>query len=137
YQARRTIDPFGAISRVAYDDYDLLPRAATDALGNTTAADNDYRVLQPFRVTDPNGNRSEVAFDCRGMVVGTAVSGKAGEGDSLAGFDSDLDDAVVLAHLADPLNTAADPQNEPGAILGAASSRLLYDLFAYYRTRDN
>ena len=55
-------------SHLATEAKILLPRAATDALGNTTAADNDYRVLQPFRVTDPNGNRSEVAFDCRGMV---------------------------------------------------------------------
>ena len=27
-------------------------------------------------MTDPNGNRSEVAFDALGMVAGTAVMGK-------------------------------------------------------------
>ena len=36
----------------------------------------DYRVLQPYWVTDPNGNRTRVAFDALGMVVGTAVMGK-------------------------------------------------------------
>ena len=41
--------------------------------------DHDYRVLQPFRVTDPNGNRAEVAFDTLGLVAGTAVMGKATE----------------------------------------------------------
>jgi RHS repeat-associated protein len=129
---RRSVDPFGAVSRVAYDDYDLLPVRATDPVGNTTAADNDYRVLRPFRVTDPNGNRTEVASDALGLVVGHAVMGKAAEnlGDSLAGFEPDLDEAVFLAHLADPLN-------DPGAVLGGASVRMLYDLFAYQRTRDN
>ena len=40
------------------------------------APSNDYRVLQPRLITDPNGNRTEVAFDALGMVVGTAVMGK-------------------------------------------------------------
>ena len=50
---------------------------------------NDYRVLQPRLMTDPNGNRSEVAFDALGMVVATAVMGKPGEnlGDLLEDFD--------------------------------------------------
>ena len=46
---------------------------------NVSTAVNDYRVLQPRLMTDPNGNRSEVAFDTLGMVVGTAVMGKDGE----------------------------------------------------------
>ncbi len=45
---------------------------------SVTTATYDYRVLQPRLVTDPNGNRSEVAFDALGMVVGTAVMGKDG-----------------------------------------------------------
>ena len=48
-----------------------------DALGNRVTVDaNDYRVLQPRLVSDPNRNRTEVAFDALGMVVGTAVMGK-------------------------------------------------------------
>jgi hypothetical protein len=48
--------------------------------------------LQPFRVTDPNGNRAEVAFDTLGLVAGTAVMGKTTEtkGDSLKEFVTDL-----------------------------------------------
>ena len=57
FQPCRAVDPFGAISRVAYDDYALLPRSAADAVGNVTVAVNDYRVLAPAMVTDPNGNR--------------------------------------------------------------------------------
>ena len=36
---------------------------------------HDYRVLQAKAMTDPNGNRSEAAFDALGMVVATAVRG--------------------------------------------------------------
>jgi RHS repeat-associated protein len=122
---------FETESVVAYDAYDLALRETRDALGNVASAVYDYRVLQPRLMTDPNGNRAEVAFDTLGMVVGTAVMGKTREvkGDSLDGFVADLDDATVLAHLADPLT-------DPHAILQRASTRLVVDLFAYTRTRD-
>ena len=76
-----------------------------DALGNAYRGDddgdrhsgNDYRVLQPRLVSDPNRNRTEVAFDALGMVVGTAVMGKAsGESGRLTGrFQADLTQATV------------------------------------------
>ena len=68
----------------------------------------DYRVFQPALVTDPNRNRSEVKFDALGMVVGTAVMGKSGgeQGRPLDGFEADLDEATLLAHLQGP---PADP----------------------------
>jgi RHS repeat-associated protein len=129
--ARRAVDPFGAISRVSYDAYDLLASMLTDAVGNVTAASNDYRVQAPALLTDPNGNRVQVAFDALGLVAGTAVMGKATErlGDSLEGFEPDLDPAVLLAQLADPLAA-------PAAILRDASTRIVYDAFAYHRTRE-
>jgi RHS repeat-associated protein len=132
YLPRRFQDAFGNNAFVDHDDYDLLLKATEDAKQNVASAQTDYRVLAPFRVTDPNGNRSEVAFDILGMVVGTAVRGKVTEskGDLLDdSFNPDLDDATILGHFADPL---ADPQ----AVLGKASTRLIYDLFAYQRTRD-
>jgi RHS repeat-associated protein len=117
--------------RIAYDPYDLLVVQADDAAGNRLTASHDYRVLQPASVRDANLNRSAVAFDARGMVVGTAVMGKVGEslGDTLTGFQANLDDAVVLSHLASPLT-------DPWTILGRATTRLVYDLFAYSRTRS-
>ena len=84
-------DPFhtNAVSTesfVTYDAYDLLMVETRDPLGNRSPSrrrttgqhrdQNDYRVLQPGWVTDPNGNRTQVAFDTLGMVVGTAVMGK-------------------------------------------------------------
>jgi hypothetical protein len=81
---------------------------------------------------DPNRNRTAVAFDALGMVTGTAVMGKPApapaEGDSLAGFDADLTDAAVLDHLANPLAN-------PHAVLQSATTRLVYDVFAYQRTK--
>ena len=75
-----------------------------DALGNRVVADQDYRALQPTRITDPNGNRVEAAFDVLGMVAGTAVMGKPlpapAEGDSLEGFEADLTDEVISATCA-------------------------------------
>lgn len=148
---RRFRDPFHADdhrteSVVSYDDYDLLMLETRDALDNRVTVGerlvngdidpakpgNDYRVLQPRRVMDPNRNRTQVAFDALGMVVGTAVMGKPEEnlGDSLAGFEADLSEAVTLDHLADPL---ADPHT----LLSRATTRLVYDLFAYKRSKDH
>ena len=65
------------------------------------------------------------------MVVGTAVMGKAEEnlGDSLDGLETDLADNVIFDHLSSPLT-------DPHAILGRATTRLVYDLFAYHRTKE-
>jgi RHS repeat-associated protein len=131
---KRFRDPFGEEVTVGYDIYDLLITETIDPLGNRTQAVNDYRTLQPRMVTDPNGNRSEAVFDALGMVVGAAVMGKAEpaarQGDSLLGFVADLDESTALAHLRDPF---ANPHD----ILQRAGSRLVYDLFAYHRTRND
>lgn len=151
YLTQRTRDPFhtGAArteSLVTYDIHNLLVRQTQDALGNRVTAGHrrpdgsldttqpsglDYRVLQPWLVMDPNRNLSTVAFDALGLVVGTAVCGKPGEGigDTLEGFGPDLTDAVVLADLDDPLI-------DPHSLLGGATTRLVYDLWAFHRTRD-
>ncbi len=135
-------DAISTESFVTYDSYDLLMLETRDALGNRvtvgerdgagnlTTTGNDYRVLQPRLMMDPNRNRAQIAFDVLGMVVGTAVMGKSEEtrGDSLDGFETDLTEGAILDHLTNPLA-------EPHAILGRASTRLLYDLFAYQRTQ--
>src|SRR6266851_1942732 len=79
------LDPFRALSTIQYDRYTLLVEQTRDPLGNTVEARNNYRVMQPVFVTDPNGNRSAVLLDTLGMVVATAVMGKEGlgEGDTL------------------------------------------------------
>ena len=97
---RRHRDPFGQHAFVDFDGNDLLMAETRDALGNRFTVDaNDYRVLQPRLLTDPNRNQSEVAFDTLGMVVGTAVMGKPlpaqMEGDTLVGFVADLTPAQL------------------------------------------
>ena len=82
---RRFVDPFGNAASVDYDADDLLIVKTTDAVRTRVTATNDYRVLAPALMTDPNGNRAAAAFDVLGMVAGTAVMGKTTEnlGDSL------------------------------------------------------
>jgi RHS repeat-associated protein len=128
---RRFRDPFQQDTAITYDVHDFFVTETRDGLGNRVTALNDYRVLQPRSVTDPNGNRAEVAFDTLGMVVGTAAMGKVDEhkGDSLDGFAPDLDEATILAHLANPF---ADPHG----LVQRATSRLVYDLFAFRRTQN-
>jgi len=86
YLPVEAIDPFGAHHHVRYDGHALLVREVEDPLGNRVTATNDYRVLGPVLLTDPNLNRTAVELDALGMVVATAVMGKAGagEGDTLA-----------------------------------------------------
>jgi YD repeat-containing protein len=133
-QAHR--DPFGQLTRVSYDSYDFLLAQTQDALGNTVKAQNDYRVLQPRELMDPNGNYTEAAFDALGMLVGTAVKGKltaAGDsesGDSFTTFTTDVarPDIDGLVNNPNPANLAPD-------LLGTATSRVIYDLERFWATQ--
>ncbi len=143
---RRYRDPFGQDAVVDFDGHDLLMAETRDALGNRVTVDaNDYRVLQPRLVSDPNRNQTEVAFDTLGMVVGTAVMGKpapAGvEGDTLAGFDADLRQGQIDAFLANPMEAAADPKRTEATaitrdLLAGATTRIVYDLDRFRRTQQ-
>jgi RHS repeat-associated protein len=86
YQPIAFKDPFDNVSHTVYDPYSMFVTEITDPLGNQVTATNDYRVMQPADLIDPNNNRSAVQFDELGMVVATAVMGKTGggEGDTLA-----------------------------------------------------
>ncbi|GAA4469208.1 SpvB/TcaC N-terminal domain-containing protein [Phytohabitans houttuyneae] len=127
---RKVVDPFGNATVVTYDaPHDLLVTLSVDAAGNEVAAAHDYRVLLPRQVTDPNGNRTAVAFDALGLVVATALMGKATEqrGDLLGQLDPHPAPAVRRALLADPLAQAA-------ALLGTATTRIVYDLDLFARS---
>lgn len=73
-------------STVEYDAYDLLPVKVTDALGMEVTSENDYRVLSPLQMTDPNENVTKVAFNALGLVSKIALCGKdnGANGDTLA-----------------------------------------------------
>lgn len=128
YLQRKVADPFDHSVLVDFDVHGLLVTRTRDALGNTVAAVNDYRVLQPTLVTDPNRNRTAAAFDALGLVVATAVMGKMGVnfGDLLEGFDAD----PPLGNLQ---NFIAQPQTQATSLLGKATTRIVYDLNRYQR----
>lgn len=131
FRPHRFLDPFGHTTAVSYDRDDLLAAQTRDPLGNLVTADRiDYRVLMPCLVSDPNRNRAAVAFDTLGRVCGTAEMGKPDErlGDSLDGFDPDPEPGQIAAYFADPFAGAH-------RLLGQATTRVLYDLDAYRRTR--
>ena len=145
FLTHRYRDPFGHTSTVSFDDHNLLLLETRDPVGNRVTVGerkpsgdidkakpgNDYRVLQPRCVMDANRNRTQAAFDALGLTAGTAIMGKPEEnlGDTLTGFDADLTETVIRDHLDTPLT-------EPLAILQGASTRLVYDLFAYQRTKN-
>ncbi|XXY21866.1 SpvB/TcaC N-terminal domain-containing protein [Sorangium sp. So ce216] len=85
YQPTAFVDPFGNTSQVAYDAHGLLVTQVTDPLSNVVFAVPDYRVLAPTRITEFNGNVSEVRVDALGRVTALALGGKpgGGEGDTL------------------------------------------------------
>ena len=133
---RRYRDPFGQDAFIDFDTHDLLMVETRDALGNRVSVEaNDYRVLQPRLVSDPNRNQTEVAFDTLGMVVGTAVMGKplpaSVEGDTLSGFAADLTQAQVDAFFA-----AADPHIVAPLLLRETTTRIVYDLDRFRRTQQ-
>jgi RHS repeat-associated protein len=117
----------------SFDTHNLLMQETRDALGNVVIAENDYRVLQPYRVTDPNGNRAEAAFDVLGLVVGTAVRGKQTEnlGDILVGFEADLNQAQI-----DELHDALDPHTLAPTLLIDAGTRIVYDPHRFHHSQQ-
>ncbi len=145
FTGRKFTDPFGHSSTVDYDQpHDLLMVRAKNAVNNVIRAENDYRVLQPGLVTDPNENRSKVVFDALGMVAGTAIMGKEIEpdgkpkGDSLDGFEPNLTQAQIDAFMAKPREPGAS--NSEGAatqivhdLLGKATIRIVYDIDRFKR----
>ncbi len=131
---RRFVDPFNKTTTVAYDDpHFLLVIKSTDALpgvlANVTVAINDYRVLQPRLLTDPNGSNAEVRFDALGLVAGSAVY-KGMQGDSFATFDPDPPQSDI-----DNFYAVNDPHSLARALLGTASTRVIYDVNQFLNSR--
>ncbi|WP_421921236.1 SpvB/TcaC N-terminal domain-containing protein [Marinifilum sp.] len=84
YLPKTQSDVFGNSTQMYYDNYKLLLTETIDALGYKSTAEVDYRVLQVKKLTDPNGNSQELAFDTLGMVSAVALVGSRGEGDTLS-----------------------------------------------------
>ena len=137
YLPQAHLDPFGRYTRLTYDSYNVLLAQTQDALGNTVVAQNDYRVLQPAEVIDPNGNHVEATFDVLGMVVGTAVKGKvtaaatSESGDSFTTFTADLVQSDI-----DGFVTSPNPVTLAAGLLGTATTRIIYDLERFRDTQS-
>ncbi len=130
-------DPFDQVTTISYDNYDMLMLESKDPLHNKVTAGerdeqgiitnkNDYRVLQPTLITDPNGVVSEALFDGLGMVVATAIH-KGNIGDSLQGVQADLTPQQIDDFFTDPGGQAVTR-------LGPATTRIIYDVDRYYLT---
>lgn len=113
-------DILGNVTTLNYDADGLLLESAVDPLDNTVTAENDYRVLAPVLVTDPNGNRQAFAFDPLGMVVKTAVMGKEADDDGDTLEDPTVEFEYQLDQWAEEepvyVHTKARETHGPGAL---------------------
>ena len=141
------VDPFANTTSITYDRYSLLLKEIHDPVDNivtTVTKDEqgeditaiDYRVLQPWTVIDPNGNRVVLAFDVLGSVAFTAVMGKLQEPDGIPKGDilpKDLD----LNLSVDEMSSFFDnPDSLALDLLGTATTRFIYDVDSFYRSKD-
>jgi RHS repeat-associated protein len=117
YLAQGSIDVFGSVETVTRA-YDLVTIGSTDAVGNTTEAEINYRTLASWLVTDANGNRTGARFDELGLVVAEATMGKL--------LQEGTDEADHLDLTTDEPSPSDDP-----------SSTLEYDLHAYRLWADD
>lgn len=131
FVAQRRVDARGHAALTRHDPYVMLAVESVDASGRRHIAELDYRVLQPRLLTEPDGNRSAVAFDTLGRVAGMAMMGRAGEGmgDSLDKFEPNLSRSQLAAFVEHPLAQSA-------ALLGSASARFVHDLARYQREQQ-
>ena len=126
---RRFVDPFGNATSVDYDDpHDFWLSKLRTSLDNTALATNDYRVLAPRLLTDPNGSNAEARFDILGLVAGTADVQGEPRGDSFTTFTPDLTQAQI-----DAFYGADDPHTLADGLLGTATTRIVYDVCNYSR----
>ncbi|KAI9776501.1 MAG: hypothetical protein M1839_009535 [Geoglossum umbratile] len=126
FSTQRVQDEFGGHTILHWDSYFLSPVNIRDPLTNTTSGVMDYRTLQLRSVTDANGNKTEVAWDAAGVIVGLAIGGKDGQltGDTLDGFRRNLTGDEIKAYFQSPIDAAP-------ALLAGASSRYIYDPNSY------
>jgi RHS repeat-associated protein len=138
-------DPFGAITKVTYDVYQLLLRETEDAFGNkagvtqkegVTQFNFNYRTLAPSQMRDINGNLSEAISDELGMVKAVAVKGKGLEADDLNGLTEETtatESQTILSFFAAPNSDELTTLGKQ--LLEHATTRFVYDLHAWQRER--
>jgi RHS repeat-associated protein len=130
FQLARTERWDGAVTTVEWDPNQLAQLATVDALGNRTAGDIDYHLLEPWRVTDPNGAVTETRYDPLGVAVVTTAYAQVR-----------APDGTVQPHGHDPLAaspplpaaTVAQVLADPAPHLQRAARLVHYDLGCWAR----
>ena len=122
-------DGFGNQTTTTYDSFSLLKQSVTDAMKNQTSVNNDYRVLQPHRISDPNDSITDIHFDTHGLVVASAIEGHLSEtGDQLAPKRSyEIKDKKLKEFFEDPIGLRQK-------LIEKTTTRIIYDPLAYYRS---
>ncbi len=108
YEVVRVTDPFGKSTLITHDPiHHFYITTIEDPVKNKVSVTGfDFLTLLPFQFTDINNNVSEVSYDVLGIVAGSALKGKGGEGDSLVAFLPDISDAAITAFFNNPLANA-------------------------------
>jgi RHS repeat-associated protein len=132
-------DPLGVESSVDHDAYDLFPIAVSQG-GLIERANHDYRALQPFEVTDTNGNITRYSYTPLGLTASVALLGHPGgaEGDTpdvpgvthrydFAAWDRERKPNSI--HTSRRVHHAADPSVPPAARSDALEAREYSDGF--------
>ncbi|MFL6139752.1 MAG: SpvB/TcaC N-terminal domain-containing protein [Frankiaceae bacterium] len=122
----------GAQWRIEWDPYRLVVRAATDPIGNRTEGEIDYHLLEPWRVTDPNGAVVEVGYDALGVAVRTTT-----HGDVLApdGSTKRYGHEPLSAQPAGADRSVAGALADPAATVGRLAQVVRYDLESWATDR--
>ncbi|UJQ20366.1 hypothetical protein L2227_03995 [Wolbachia endosymbiont of Delia radicum] len=133
YLPEKVIDVFGAETAIVYDQYNLLPIKtiikATESSSYETTAEYDYQRLSPVKLTDHNGNISEVILNPLGVVIATSIYGS--ENGEEKGDKPLLEYQVRKnPNFEDVLGTVARA-NGPEYYLQNATSFFYYDLDAW------
>ncbi|HEX6099236.1 MAG TPA: SpvB/TcaC N-terminal domain-containing protein [Thermoanaerobaculia bacterium] len=125
YQREALVTPGGARTSFEYDPYALEIVAQADALTNRVSGVVDYHALAAWRLTDVNGNVSEVRYDPLGVIVTTTATGHVEA--QPWGFDALA--SVVPRTPPDLADVLARPEH----YLQGASQFVWYDLDAWRR----
>ena len=127
---RRAVDPFGGISRVAYD---ATTCCRVDRHRSGRQPDRDGQRLPRARSRRRSPTRTAiaaaVAFDALGLVAGTAVMGKQRVRSATRWPASPPTWTMPTLRRSSPTRSP-----HPRRLLGSATTRLIYDLYAYQRT---
>ncbi|MFN8397774.1 MAG: SpvB/TcaC N-terminal domain-containing protein [Bacteroidia bacterium] len=123
YLPVRTRDNWRNETTVGYDRYGILPINATNALGQVSEGQPDYRTLSYRNVTDPNRSVSEAITDALGLVIATSM-----HGDRLGVLQGDLPLSSYTVQQPTGLDEVV---SNPQRFIQGASSFFYYDIWAY------